>query len=36
MPVFDMLESCLVQKLHFTPGRALRLAGRSTYVGKYG
>ncbi|KAK4570766.1 hypothetical protein RGQ29_029566 [Quercus rubra] len=32
MPVFDMLESCLVQKLHFTPGRALRLAGRSTYV----
>ncbi|KAK7843140.1 lysine histidine transporter-like 5 [Quercus suber] len=32
MPVFDMLESCLVQKLHFTPGRALRFAGRSTYV----
>ncbi|GMY07895.1 lysine histidine transporter-like 5 [Fagus crenata] len=32
MPIFDMLESCLVQKLHFTPGRALRIIGRSIYV----
>ncbi|XP_057974053.1 lysine histidine transporter-like 5 [Malania oleifera] len=32
MPVFDKIESCLVQKLHFTPGRCLRLVARSTYV----
>ncbi|KAA8528007.1 hypothetical protein F0562_035124 [Nyssa sinensis] len=32
MPVFDMIESYLVQKLHFTPGRPLRLIGRSSYV----
>ncbi|KAG2710128.1 hypothetical protein I3843_04G010500 [Carya illinoinensis] len=32
MPLFDLLESFLVLKLHFTPGRALRLIGRSTYV----
>ncbi|KAF8411920.1 hypothetical protein HHK36_004478 [Tetracentron sinense] len=32
MPVFDMIESNLVQNLHFTPGRPLRLIGRSSYV----
>lgn len=35
MPVFDKLESYLVQQLHFTPGSPLRLIARSTYVGKY-
>ncbi|XP_059632994.1 lysine histidine transporter-like 5 [Cornus florida] len=32
MPMFDIIESNLVKKLHFTPGRPLRLIGRSTYV----
>ncbi|KAH0469664.1 hypothetical protein IEQ34_001222 [Dendrobium chrysotoxum] len=32
MPVFDMLETLLVKKLHFPPGFALRLIARSTYV----
>jgi len=32
MPVFDMIESVLVKKLHFTPGLRLRLIARSTYV----
>ncbi|KAK3027693.1 hypothetical protein RJ639_041403 [Escallonia herrerae] len=32
MPVFDLMESYLVQKLNFTPGRPLRLIARSTYV----
>lgn len=35
MPVFDMIESFLVKKLHFTPGRPLRIIARSTYVGKH-
>jgi hypothetical protein len=33
MPVFDMIETVLVKKLHFPPGLALRLIARSTYVG---
>ncbi|AQK78446.1 Lysine histidine transporter 2 [Zea mays] len=32
MPVFDMMETVLVKKLHFPPGLALRLIARSTYV----
>jgi len=32
MPVFDMMETVLVKKLHFTPGLPLRLVSRSTYV----
>jgi len=32
MPVFDMIETVLVKKLHFTPGLPLRLVARSTYV----
>ncbi|KAK9286121.1 hypothetical protein L1049_014502 [Liquidambar formosana] len=32
MPVFDMMESYLVQNLHFTPGLPLRLISRSIYV----
>jgi hypothetical protein len=32
-PVFDMMETVLVKKLHFPPGLALRLIARSTYVG---
>lgn len=32
MPVFDMMETVLVKKLHFTPGIPLRLVARSTYV----
>ncbi|XP_019051467.1 PREDICTED: lysine histidine transporter-like 5 [Nelumbo nucifera] len=32
MPVFDLIESVLIQKLKFNPGRALRLIARSTYV----
>lgn len=32
MPVFDMLETLLVKKLHFPPGFVLRLIARSTYV----
>ncbi|KAH7524874.1 hypothetical protein FEM48_Zijuj06G0165500 [Ziziphus jujuba var. spinosa] len=35
MPIFDIIESCLVQKMHFTPGRPLRIVARSTYVGKH-
>lgn len=34
MPVFDTLESCLVQKFHFDPSRTLRVVARSIYVGK--
>lgn len=33
MPVFDMIETVLVKKLHFPPGLAVRLIGRSAYVG---
>ncbi|KAF8775740.1 hypothetical protein HU200_004269 [Digitaria exilis] len=33
MPVFDMLETVLVKKLHFPPGLTLRLIARSAYVG---
>ncbi|RRT55678.1 hypothetical protein B296_00010376 [Ensete ventricosum] len=33
MPVFDMIETVLVKKLHFPPGLAVRLVGRSAYVG---
>ncbi|KAJ6808579.1 lysine histidine transporter 1-like [Iris pallida] len=32
MPVFDMLETVLVKKLHFAPGITLRLVARSAYV----
>ncbi|GFZ09746.1 transmembrane amino acid transporter family protein [Actinidia rufa] len=35
MPVFDMLESYLVQNLHFAPKLTLRLTARSAYVGKH-
>ncbi|THU71074.1 hypothetical protein C4D60_Mb08t31720 [Musa balbisiana] len=33
MPVFDMIETVLVKKLHFPPGLTLRLIARSVYVG---
>ncbi|CAH2062662.1 unnamed protein product [Thlaspi arvense] len=33
MPVFDMIESYLVRKLNFAPGRPLRVVARSAYVG---
>ncbi|XP_026663526.2 lysine histidine transporter 1-like isoform X2 [Phoenix dactylifera] len=32
MPVFDMMETVLVKKLHFPPGLMLRLIARSVYV----
>ncbi|KAL5991148.1 Lysine histidine transporter 1 [Asimina triloba] len=32
MPVFDMMETVLVKKLHFPPGLPLRLIARSGYV----
>ncbi|GLJ05917.1 hypothetical protein SUGI_0028180 [Cryptomeria japonica] len=32
MPVFDMLETVLVKKMHFPPGLPLRLVARTTYV----
>ncbi|XP_072965112.1 lysine histidine transporter 1-like isoform X2 [Typha angustifolia] len=32
MPVFDMMETVLVKKLHFSPGLTLRLISRSVYV----
>uniref|UniRef100_A0A0C9RK30 TSA: Wollemia nobilis Ref_Wollemi_Transcript_13986_2067 transcribed RNA sequence n=1 Tax=Wollemia nobilis TaxID=56998 RepID=A0A0C9RK30_9CONI len=32
MPVFDMIETVLVKKLHCSPGLPLRLVARSTYV----
>lgn len=32
MPVFDMMETVLVKKLHFPPGLILRLIARSLYV----
>ncbi|KAF6150513.1 hypothetical protein GIB67_030314, partial [Kingdonia uniflora] len=32
MAVFDMLESFLVKKMHFSPGIRLRLVARSSYV----
>ncbi|KAH9290638.1 hypothetical protein KI387_034755, partial [Taxus chinensis] len=32
MPVFDMMETVLVTKLHFSPGLRLRLIARSIYV----
>ncbi|KAK1271037.1 Lysine histidine transporter 1 [Acorus gramineus] len=32
MPVFDMMETVLVKKLHFSPGIILRLITRSIYV----
>ncbi|KAI6686206.1 hypothetical protein NL676_032119 [Syzygium grande] len=32
MPVFDMLESTMVKRVNFPPGRALRLLARSAYV----
>ncbi|KAJ4953622.1 hypothetical protein NE237_030454 [Protea cynaroides] len=34
MPVFDMIESYLVQNLNFNPGYPIRLIGRSLYVRK--
>lgn len=35
MPVFDMMETILVKKLHFTPSLTLRLIARSLYVGMF-
>ncbi|KAK9108412.1 hypothetical protein Syun_024423 [Stephania yunnanensis] len=32
MPVFDMMETVLVKKLHFPPGLPLRLVARTLYV----
>ncbi|URE34665.1 lysine histidine transporter [Musa troglodytarum] len=32
MPVFDMMETVLVKKLHFPPGLTLRLIARTVYV----
>ncbi|KAM0947021.1 putative amino acid transporter, transmembrane domain-containing protein [Dioscorea sansibarensis] len=32
MPVFDIIETMLVKKLHFTPSLTLRLIARSLYV----
>ncbi|KAK3410302.1 hypothetical protein EUGRSUZ_J02303 [Eucalyptus grandis] len=32
MPVFDMIETVLVKKLHFKPSRMLRFVSRNTYV----
>ncbi|KAK7306229.1 hypothetical protein VNO77_44155 [Canavalia gladiata] len=32
MPVFDMIETCLVMRLKFQPSRVLRLTSRSIYV----
>jgi amino acid permease len=34
MPVFDMIETLLVKKLHFKPSMALRFISRNVYVGK--
>jgi hypothetical protein len=34
MPVFDMIETLLVKKLHFKPTTALRFISRNVYVGK--
>ncbi|KAF3447402.1 hypothetical protein FNV43_RR12588 [Rhamnella rubrinervis] len=36
MPIFDTIESCLVQKWHFTPGRPVRIIARSIYVAAAG
>lgn len=35
MPVFDLLEILMTKTLNFTPGIALRLITRTTYVGKF-
>lgn len=35
MPVFDKIESYLVTKRNFTPGKNLRLVARSGYVGMH-
>lgn len=32
MPVFDMIETILVKKMHLPPGLPLRIVARSTYV----
>ncbi|CAN1834803.1 Lysine histidine transporter 1 [Linum perenne] len=32
MPVFDMIETVLVKKLHFKPTKTLRFVARNTYV----
>jgi hypothetical protein len=34
MAVFDMLETALVKKLHFSPSFMLRFVTRTVYVGK--
>ena len=34
MPVFDMLETVLVKKLHFKPSTTLRFITRNVYVGE--
>ncbi|XP_050885379.1 lysine histidine transporter-like 5 [Lathyrus oleraceus] len=36
MPVFDTMESCLVQKFKLTPSRSLRIVARSIYVALVG
>lgn len=35
MPVFDMIETVLVKKLHFPPSLGLRIISRSLYVGTH-
>lgn len=34
MPVFDMIETVMVKKLHFAPSTTLRFIVRNVYVGK--
>lgn len=34
MPVFDMIETLMVKKLHFRPSWFLRFIVRNVYVGK--
>lgn len=34
MPVFDMIETLMVKKLHFRPSGFLRFIVRNVYVGK--
>lgn len=34
MPVFDLIERMMIRRLNFSPGLALRLVGRTAYVGE--
>ena len=34
MPIFALLERMMVKKMNFSPGIALRLIARSSYVGE--